>query len=192
VCIEPLDAEWLSIATDLLGIEFLRDCPDNDASATIRQNPQIAATSSDDDSVRAHSFLLTDGTWLWEHKQRKTTCGSWRTSEVIRQDDKERRQEHRTRGPHGLRPQFLRVSAYPVEKRGPPSSISAGCPCVVREQRVKPCKTRQLLRLSLWSFPGLSLPSLHGMPDCFSLITQRSVVQIHPLQPKLLVFQALP
>jgi hypothetical protein len=41
-------------------------------------------------------------------------------------------------------------------------------------------------------FLGLSLPLLYGVLGCFSLITQRSVVQIHPPQPNFLSFQQHP
>jgi hypothetical protein len=58
------------------------------------------------------------------------------------------------------------------------------CPFFVRKQGVKRCKMGQKWRLSLQDLLGLILLPLYRLPDSFSLITQRSVVQIHPPQPK--------
>ncbi len=59
----------------------------------------------------------------------------------------------------------------------------ANCPCFVRGQGAKWCGRDQLQDALSRDFLRLSLLRLYGLLCGFSLITQRSVVQIHPPQP---------
>ena len=60
---------------------------------------------------------------------------------------------------------------------------AANRPCFVRGRHPKPAKKRSTAVQDIEHSLGVPCSLLYGLPACVSLITQRSVVQIHPPQP---------
>src|SRR5215472_14756942 len=75
------------------------------------------------------------------------------------------------------------ISPRRASSRLPPPEFKNPCGETVAELWPKPSNRSQRQRPRFYSFVGLSRRELVGVAGCIRLITQRSVVQIHPPQP---------